>query len=80
MANNLYYKRTFLNKKEGTALVECRVRGDTFGTVKITDCNRSVTLEFNSYDEPKRDLMAYKIDKLISELTAFRDKLMKAPE
>lgn len=78
-----YYKRTFLNKKEGVALIESRVSTDENGFkdagVKITDCNRQVSLEFNFWNVETKDNTQYKINKLIEELEAFRAALFPAP-
>ena len=69
-----YYKRCYLNKGEGTANLEISYVGG-YGHVKISDCNRQVTLSIDTSTTKEFKNSAYKIDKLISELTALSEIL-----
>jgi len=73
MANKKYYVRKFLNKKEGIAAIEidgtCKDKFDDGFSVKLSDCNRQITLDF--WADSKQDYKE-KLDKvnlIISELT-----------
>lgn len=44
-------------------------------TVKIYDCNRSISLDFDCYDYQEIDERLNKIDVLVEELTKVRDAL-----
>lgn len=78
------YKREFLNVKEGTAFSE--VSGETGenyidARLKVSDCNRTVELDFSVYDETnktRRDRIA-KADKLIAQLHMLRAFLQANP-
>jgi hypothetical protein len=75
-----YVSRKFLNKDRGIACIECDVSQGiewTDASVTISDCNRTVTLDF-SYSNPK--LRKRKLDKLsvlISELQKLEQKLLE---
>lgn len=66
-----YYSRKFLNAKKGAAIIECSAEMSTNWcnvSVKITDCNRAVSLDldFNSiktYKEKRN-----KLELLVTEL------------
>lgn len=51
----------------------------TDGTLKMTDCDRAIHLDFGTYGyKPLKAIK--KIDKILSELTTFRQALMDALE
>lgn len=69
-----YYKRAFLNRGEGTALIEIDYE-DRYGAIKITDCSRSISLSFSTSTKKETAAAKFKIDKLIAELTVLQTKL-----
>lgn len=78
---NKVYSRTFLNPKEGVALIEVRGRQGADwvdADVVITDCTRRIELDF-SYGNPKskREKLK-KIALLITELQKL-EQFMKEP-
>jgi hypothetical protein len=74
-----YYKRGFLNKKEGIAAFECQVDALSLdeGTAffKITDCNRSISLDFDWWKNKPKKMAVDKLNALITEMTKFRDEI-----
>lgn len=70
-----YYKREFLNRKEGTACIEISCDGEGYSGVKITDCNRQVTLSCSTYNDKEKENTLYKLNKLIDNLTVLRQKI-----
>lgn len=86
MKQKKYYSRKFLNsnKDGGLAAVECTVEkyGHSFGAwaeVKISDCNRTVTLDF-SYETNKFEARLAKLDLLMEELSKVKEQLIKVHE
>ncbi len=81
-----YYSRKFLNSKQGMAAIECSAEMSTNWSdvnVKITDCNRAVSLDFDfssvkAYKE-KRAKLALIISEL-NELCIKIDNKMADPE
>jgi hypothetical protein len=81
-----YYSRKFLNPKKGVALIECSAEmqhGWSNVCVKITDCNRTISLDidfdsFKTYKE-KRTKLTLMISEIQSLLTYVDDKV-KDPE
>ena len=76
-----YYRRVFLNPKKGVALIECSINtwGETLsGSVKITDCNRTVSLEFENLttDKNNKKKLETKLNTLITELQNFKKALL----
>ena len=67
-----YYKRVFLNKGKGVALVEIDDDGEGYGSVKITDCNRNITLSCPTYSDKEKKNSIVKLDRLIEELVKYR--------
>ena len=72
-----YYKRGFLNKGTGVASIEVEVDGN-YSFVKVSDCNKSTTLSFDTSDKKETSNSVYKINKLLSELQSFKTELLKA--
>jgi hypothetical protein len=79
MANKKFYKRSFLNKTEGSAVIETKCNHEhefaASATLKITDCNHTVNIDLDFWDPKLKAEKKYKLDKLISELEAFRTAL-----
>jgi len=88
MKSSRFYSRKFLNKKEGAAVIE--VNFDRWGgRVHISDCSRSINLEFNGYSDFDDDLTPAakaarkkalkdsiaKADLLVSEFTLVKEHL-----
>lgn len=48
--------------------------------LKISDCDRTVSLDFDGYDEDGRANSLHKIDTLVSVLTQFSEALHKKYE
>lgn len=69
-----YYRRIFLNRGKGVASLELDFE-DSYGTVKISDCNRAVSLSFDYSNKKERENSEFKLNKLISELSALKEKL-----
>jgi hypothetical protein len=70
-----YHSRKFLNKTQGLAAIECTVDSWDFGEgieaeVKITDCSRSVRLDFSFYD-------AESLPQMYKKLTLFLEQVEK---
>ena len=81
-----YYSRKFLNAKEGVAAIECAANMSSTCcdvNTRISDCNKTVNLEFDfntikKYKE-KRAKLALLINELNALLTAI-DTKMEDPE
>ncbi len=74
MASKKFYKRVFLNPKEGVAAYEARYTKqdggfDVDGNVKISDCNHTVNLEFGWYNSEGKKNAEKKLATLIKALT-----------
>lgn len=72
--NKKYYKRLFLNKKEGTAFLELSYE-DGYGNIKISDCNKSISLSIDTSNKKERENSLYKIDLILLELSKYKAKL-----
>lgn len=78
------YSRKFLNKSKGTALIETSVEvwsDDVQCDIKIMDCFRAITLDFNAWDKSDQkqvEELTQKFDTLISELQAARAAFIEA--
>ncbi len=78
-----YYKRGFLNKDEGMAAFSCDVSVDAedypylHASLTVTDCNRSVCLDFNCSSLECIENAKHKIDVLISELVHFKEEFLQ---
>jgi hypothetical protein len=81
-----YHSRKFLNSKQGIAAIECSAEMSTTWSnvhVKIADCNKSVSLDFDfsgmkAYKEKRAKLLL-----IINELQELRmaiDNKMQDPE
>lgn len=77
-----YYKRGFLNKKEGMAAFEAETSFESGewcnsvdGSFAITDCNRKVLLDFCIYNEDDAKNVFFKLSTLIKELMEFEKQL-----
>lgn len=80
---NKYYSRKWLNKKEGTAFMECSFE-PAFGThhdcsFKLADCNRMVNIDFGFYDKKGKVERIAKLSSIIDELLELK-KLMEKVE
>lgn len=69
-----YYRRTFLNKGKGVASLEIDFE-DVYGSVKISDCNRAVSLSFDFSNKKEKDNSLFKINTLVTELTVLKQKI-----
>jgi hypothetical protein len=57
-------------------MARSRGLGDVYKRqVKISDCNRAVSLSFDYSNQKEKMNSEYKLDKLISELTLLREKV-----
>ena len=74
-----HHSRKFLNKKKGTAHIEVTAEnyewsaGGFDATVSISDCRRSINLDFSVYNKKDLDEKIQKLDVLITELTKLQD-------
>lgn len=82
MANKVknYYSRKFLNKKQGVAAVEVKFDSWDYGygfdsEVVISDCSRSVRLDFSVYNLKDLAEKYAKLNGLIEELSKLQDHL-----
>lgn len=80
MIEERYYKRKFLNKDEGIALIE--VTGEQYSEsvslyVVLSDCNRQISLDFYFENEEVRQERLDKMDLLIAELKEARKFIKK---
>lgn len=91
MSEQLYHRRCFLNETTGAAMVEVEVTNSSWtndktneynpsygGSVHLTDCSRSIELDFG-FDsaETARDALR-KLDRLIDAAQGMRDALARA--
>jgi hypothetical protein len=77
-----YYKRTWLNKKEGTAFIECMYEG-SFGShndcsVKFGDCHRTSSIDFSFFDKKTKAERVAKLSSIIDELLLLKEHMEKA--
>lgn len=77
-----YYKRSWLNKKEGTAFIECLYE-PSFGShhecsVKIGDCYKTSNIDFVFYDKKTKAEKVAKLSSIIDELIALKVVLEEA--
>lgn len=81
-----FYKRGFLNKREGTASFEYDVNNERYDTrainadFTIRDCNRSITLDFYCWNIDEIDEKLAKIDRLIKALQDFKQCVLVIDE
>lgn len=73
MAKFKYNSRKFLNKKSGLAAIESSLEsweyGDGFDcNLTISDCNRTVSLDFSAYDVSDLPLKYQKLTLLLGEV------------
>jgi hypothetical protein len=83
---DVYHKRQFLNEKKGPAMVEATLTNcswddpdpkvgkrflDLEGSVKLTDCSRSVELDFSANNQEQAYAAVYKLERLIAVLDGF---------
>lgn len=73
-----YYSRRFLNKKQGVAAVEVKFDSWDYGggfdsEVVISDCSRSVRLDFCTYSHKDLAEKYTKLNGLIEELSKLQD-------
>lgn len=80
-----YYKRGWLNASEGKAMFEAIVETGEWGdqgtfdaTFTITDCSRSINLDFTIYKAKDSTHMLDKVDTLINELRLFKEQMIVA--
>lgn len=75
------YKRSFLNPKTGVAactiLLEKVKETEYTGSIEISDCNRLVRLDMDFWTPKMKKDKMYKLNRLISLLTEFRDQAEK---
>ncbi len=89
--NELFYRRAFLNEGRGPAMVEAQVNDNSWtdktsgdrrasfdGTLTITDCSRSVSLDACFSDiEGARNVLR-KLDRLSDAIQGMRDAMGRA--
>lgn len=77
MKSKRFTKRAFLNRisHHSVAFIYASIRGSE-GTVKIGDCNKTVTLELDLFDS-QYDNSLYKLNKLISILEEFKAEVVR---
>ena len=73
-----YSYRSFLNKKDGVAAIETSLELDQYspyltGSINLSDCHRTVHLDFHAYSKKGLRDVGYKIEKLYDAVTKFRD-------
>lgn len=76
MSKNNYHSRKFLNKKHGTAAIECSGSFTDYSLdidISITDCSRKVSLDFYAMTPKDAKEKLVKFDLLLSELTSARN-------
>jgi hypothetical protein len=81
MAKIKHHSRKFLNKNHGIAAIETSIESYTWSsgvdaTVKISDCNRQVSLDFSVYEKKDLSCSVDKLNLIINELCKFRDVLL----
>lgn len=84
MATKKIKSRKFLNKQEGLAAIEVRFEFDSMpfyggwdAHVTISDCNRSVNLDFCAYSEKNVDDVINKAQILIDEITKLQAAMIE---
>jgi len=53
MENNTFYSRQFLNDTKGLATAECEIELTSWmleGVIRLSDCSRSIHLDFSCYE------------------------------
>lgn len=78
---NKYYSRQWLNKKEGTAFIECTYE-PSFGThhdcsFKLGDCHRTSTIDLSFYDKKTKAGRVAKLSSIIDELILLKEQIEK---
>jgi len=82
------YSRKFLNKNTGLAAIETSFEMNEAGffvggwdaSVAISDCNKTVSLDFCVYDEKDIDKAIHKVTVLLEELEKFGNLLLEYRE
>ena len=71
-------RRVFLNRpgQHSVAAIYAAVDKGTY-TLKMSDCDRSITISIDGYDEEGRENSLFKVNTMIGVLTDFRDALLK---
>jgi len=81
MGETKYYSRKWLNKKTGTAFIECSSECELSSykdfSFKISDCNKSVTIDLSFHDKKGKAERLNKVSLIIDELTAFKAAMEK---
>lgn len=84
MATKKIKSRKFLNKQEGLAAIEVRFEFDSTlfyegwdANITISDCNRSVNLDFCAYSEKNVDDVINKAQILIDEITKLQAAMIE---
>ncbi len=82
MSKRKFYTRKFLNAKEGTAFVEAKISRSSDGSwvdasVKLADCHRMITLDFDHHDQKSHAAVVDKVTLLIEVLDRFRSSLLE---
>jgi len=85
MCKYKYHSREFLNEDEGLAAIECTVaryneNPYVDASVAISDCYRTITLDFDMYGEEGAAAKIQKLELLMEELAKFKDALEEAYE
>ena len=81
IAMTKYYKRSWLNKKEGTAFVECTYE-PSFGShhdcsFKLGDCHKTSTIDLSFHDKKTKAERVAKLSSIIDELILLKEALEK---
>lgn len=71
-----HYHRCFLNEEIGVAAIEWEIE-EGAASVKITDCNHTVNLDFNSWIISDKAKSRFKIRQLIESLEMFEKQLLE---
>lgn len=71
------YIRKFLNKPgfHTTGHILAIVEGNSY-TFNLSDCDRQIKLEFNGYDNAARKNALFKVDVLLTTITAFKEAML----
>lgn len=71
-------RRVFLNKpgEHSVAAIYAAVEKGTY-TLKMSDCDRSITFSIDAYDNEGRENSLFKVNTMIEVLTDFRTALLK---
>lgn len=76
----IYYSRKFLNRESGTAFIEAEASQEgkwNWIYIKLADCNRHISLEFDVHSEEERVDRLAKIDLLMKEFKEVRKIIKK---